>query len=194
MLQTGRTLSTRFDTEKAIQCAGVVLRDKGYVDLIRFLKILYIANRETIRETGVPLLGGRLSALEHGPLHSQVYDLVKGLGPDEEWHRHFELDVHRIRVRPESGEIERGALSRLELRKLQEAEEFASRFGTWELSEETHEFEEWVRNQPAKGSSKPIPLEDVYAAVDYSEEQTRQLLAEQRSHEGVDALLASAGA
>jgi uncharacterized phage-associated protein len=81
----------QFDTHKAIQAAGVLLRfEKNRMSYLRLLKLLYIADREFIRDSGLPLLGSRAVAMEHGPLHSDVYNLVKGIHENTSlWSRFF---------------------------------------------------------------------------------------------------------
>ena len=69
----------KFNTEKAIQVAGVLLREEGKsMTRLRLLKLLLIADRQSLRETGRPILGSRIVAMDNGPLHSDVYDLIKG--------------------------------------------------------------------------------------------------------------------
>ena len=76
----------RFDSKKAIEVVATLAKqspDKR-MDRKRLLAILYIANRECLRKSGRPLLGGRLFAAQYGPIHSHVLDLVNGRGePDD---------------------------------------------------------------------------------------------------------------
>jgi len=54
------------------------------MDRVRLLKLLYIADRESIAQTGEPILGTKLVAMKWGPLHSKVLDLINGVGAPEE--------------------------------------------------------------------------------------------------------------
>ena len=45
---------------------------------MRLLKLLYIADRESLRETGRPITGGPVIAMERGPVLKEVYDLILG--------------------------------------------------------------------------------------------------------------------
>src|SRR6266852_2860195 len=66
--------------EKAIQAIGVLFRQDGVkrMNYMRLLKLLYIANREAIKETGRPITGGPAVAMERGPVLEEVYDLIRG--------------------------------------------------------------------------------------------------------------------
>jgi uncharacterized phage-associated protein len=70
-----------FNIEKAIQAVAALLHFHGSKEMsyLRMLKLLYIADRETLKETGRPITGDRIVAMEHGPVLSSVYDLIKGV-------------------------------------------------------------------------------------------------------------------
>ena len=64
---------------KAVQAAAVLLRNEGTkMTRLRLLKLLLIADRKSIKEMGVPILGSKIVAMDNGPLHSEIYDLIKG--------------------------------------------------------------------------------------------------------------------
>ena len=81
----------RFDAEKAVQAAGVLLRNEGKrMSRLRLLKLLIIADRRCLKETGRPILGSKVVAMDNGPLHSDVYDLIKGEHASEPlWSRYI---------------------------------------------------------------------------------------------------------
>src|SRR5580700_367699 len=66
--------------EKTIQAIGVLFRHDGVrrMNYMRLLKLLYIADREAVKETGRPITGGPLMAMERGPVLQEVYDLIRG--------------------------------------------------------------------------------------------------------------------
>ena len=186
-LEVTRTLRFRFDLNRAIQAAGVVLRDRGPMDRIRLMKILYIASRTAIEKTGKPIIGGRLSALDDGPLHSDVYSQIKGDANDLEWRKFFQNSGHTVSLKTDCdpGRLD---LSPFEIDELNIAADWAEKFETFELSRETHKFPEWKNNEPAPGSSKPIPVEDVLDALGITGEDAQEIIWEQKSH---DAFIAS---
>lgn len=154
----------RFHLTKTLQAAGVLLRAHPFhvMSGLRLLKLLYIADRESLRETGAPITGDRAIAMKHGPVPSETYELLKGAHPRAgEWSEHFESIGYDVRLAKEPGA---GRLSRYEIEKLNEvAREWEDEWD-WAVAESTHEFEEWQRNAPGR-SSRPIPVEHILEAV-----------------------------
>ena len=186
------TRAFRFDLAKGVQCAGVVLRDYGPMERLRLLKILYVANRRKLAETGIPLLGGRLSALDHGPLHSEVYDAIKGHGDDAAWNAAFENVGQRVRQR-DGVAVPRDRLSPYEVDLLNEVRDWAEGFSVWDLSDYTHEFAEWQANRPPAKSSRPIHVEELLEAVGMTAEEAEGIVSDQAASERFDALMGIGG-
>ena len=107
----------RLDVEKAIQAVGVLLRREGKrAGRLRLLKLLYIADRTSLMKTGCQILGSRIVAMKHGPLHSEVLDLINGdhiRAP--QWSRYFRNVGYTV-VLAEEPAI--GKLSRFEIELL----------------------------------------------------------------------------
>ncbi len=158
-----------YSTRKIIQAAGVLLRFESThaMDYFRLLKLLYIADRESLKETGRPIIGQTPVAMKYGPLHSEVYDLIKGQHIDEpQWAKFFQTDGYRIELKEQPG-ID--TLSRYEIRKLNEVSQRYANLGDWELANLTHDFPEW-KGRVVPGTSQPIPLEDILEAVGRAED------------------------
>ena len=60
----------RLDTRKAIEATATLLRLAPHrlMGRKRFLAILYLADRESLKRTGRPMIGGRLVAMDYGSL------------------------------------------------------------------------------------------------------------------------------
>lgn len=178
-----RDMQMRLDLERAIQAAGVLLdqRPSGRMGYLRLLKLLYIANRESIRRFGRPVVPDRYVAMEHGPVLSRVYDLIKGESPigKEQWDRHFRRVGYELELLDRPGI---GQLARADIEILHDVLHRYSDIDDWDIVNETHEFEEWKRNDPGK-SSRDIPLEQIFEAVDRDGAMAEDLLAEERKHE-----------
>ena len=154
----------KFKIEKAMQAIASMLhfhntREMSY---LRMLKLLYIADRESIKETGLPITGDHVVAMEHGPVLSGVYDLLKGASTSWPlWSQYFQTCGYRIVLVGEPGN---GKLSKYEIGKLREIAARYENMNDWDLVEHVHTFDEWKRNNPGK-SSKPIPLDHILEAV-----------------------------
>jgi uncharacterized phage-associated protein len=150
--------------EKAIEAIGVLFRTDrvSRMNYMRVLKLLYIADREALRETGRPITGGPAVAMERGPVLEEVYDLIRGQHRQMPvWDEYFQKDRYDLK-RINDPDVRQ--LSRYEIRKLQEVAKEHSEFDEWELSRLTHKFAEWQKNDPGT-SSRPIPLGDTLEAV-----------------------------
>jgi uncharacterized phage-associated protein len=72
----------RFNIEKTIQAIAAFLHFHGSKEMsyLRMLKLLYLADRESLKETGRTITGDRVVAMEHGPVPSCAYHLLEALG------------------------------------------------------------------------------------------------------------------
>lgn len=172
----------RFKTStlKKVQAAAVLTRlEGGRIDRVRLLKLLYIADRESLAERGEPIVGGRVAALDNGPIHSAVYDMIKGTADDQaSWSSAFQNDGHSVILIDDPGHLE---MSRVELDKLATVSEAHKAIDTWALAEKTHEFPEWQEFH-SRGSSKTIPLENILRAVGFSQSEIEQTQRDADSH------------
>lgn len=101
-------------------------------------------------------------AMQHGPVLSETYDLIKGEHMRAaEWTDRFDNIGYNVRLASDPGT---GRLSRYEIEKLTDVTQRFEHQWDWAVAEETHRFEEWQRNDPGD-SSRPIPLEHVLEAV-----------------------------
>lgn len=169
----------RTPLQKKIQAAGVILRDRGPTDRLRLLKLLYIADREALKQRGAPILGGLMVAMKHGPLHSEVYDLIKGSHASEaEWSACFQSQGNTISMIHDPGRID---LSPFEIDLLNATADRYRDVDTWELSELTHGYQEWIDSFQT-GTARPIDAEQLLKALEFSEEEIAGIMHEADSH------------
>ena len=172
----------QFNFEKTVQAAAVLLSlDGDRMESIRLLKLLYIADREILAETGALITGDKAVALKHGPVLSQVYQLIKGQASRSgEWADVLRTSSHNIELRKPVG---RGKLNRAEVEKLQEVTDRHRNDTVWEICDQTHDFPEGKDNY-VPNNSTPIPWEQVLEAqgkarlipMVESQEELRQVL------------------
>ncbi|MDZ4852860.1 MAG: Panacea domain-containing protein [Pirellulaceae bacterium] len=157
-----------FEMLKAVQALGILHSEEHdtKVAYYRLLKLLYIADREYLKETGRPIVGGRDVAMKKGPLSSPVYDLIKGEHQDSSQFAHyFRKQSRLLEMVKDPG---RDELSKREIRKLIEVSTRFLDCDDDELGEITHGFEEY-RNHYIENTSTPIPLESKIEALGISE-------------------------
>ena len=155
----------KLDVQKAIEAAATLLRHvpSRMMSRKRLLALLYIADRQSLQKTGRPIIGGRLVAMEHGPIHSEVYDLIKGGHAEQvHWSRHLANDTYHVVLNEDPGVC---ALSRHEIGVLADVSDRYIGQDTWDVvAAETHTFSEYKETYH-EGTSRPIPLELVIDAV-----------------------------
>ena len=155
--------------QKLIEAAGVLLnlQQTKSMEYLRLLKLLYIANRECLKETGQPVVGGRQVAMRFGPVPSAALDLIKGRETaSPEWSEYIETQGYNVRLIRDPGRLH---LTKHEVGKLVEISEQRSNRSEWELVDETHGFDEYKLHLPPEGRALEIPWEDIARAVGLGE-------------------------
>lgn len=153
-----------FKFDKALQAAAYLLRREPtrQMNYMRLLKVLYVADRESIRQTGRSITGDGVAAMERGPVLTEVFDLIKGShlqSPD--WSNVIQRTEYDVRLVQEPGVAK---LSKFEIELLEQVAQDNHARDEWAMVELTHTFPEWRKNDPGK-SSKWIPLHDILEAV-----------------------------
>src|SRR5437879_4780475 len=96
----------RFNLNKTIQAAAVLLeREPGErMNYMRLLKLLYLADRESLKDRGRPICGSPAFAMERGPVLGTVLDLIKGLDPDSDrWAEFIRKDHYDVELEKSPG-------------------------------------------------------------------------------------------
>ncbi|MDP2983144.1 MAG: Panacea domain-containing protein [Candidatus Latescibacter sp.] len=154
-----------FKFDKAIQAVAYLLRREPSREMnyMRLLKILYIADRESIKLTGRPITGDRVIAMKQGPVLGNILDLIKGIHlRSPEWSMFIQRDEYKIRLIAETGLPN---LSRFDILTLERVAEEHRSLDEWDLVEFTHNFPEWRKNDPGDSKMKKIPFPDIFEAL-----------------------------
>jgi uncharacterized phage-associated protein len=152
---------------------------------MRMLKLLYIADRESLAETGRPIIGTRPVAMDYGPVHSKVLNLVKGTDYDAPmWSEFITKNGYSIELKDDPGVL---SLSRYEIAKLAEVQTRYREADDFELSNITHGFPEWLRRH-RDGTSVTITIEDMIEAVGRDKDRD-EILEDAKQTRELDRLL-----
>ena len=185
-------MQLRFNFEKSLQAAGVLLRlEEGRMPYLRMLKLLYIADRELLASTAMSITGDQVFAMKHGPVLSHVYSLIKGTDSRvADWDRHIRTQGYALKLVNDPG---RGKLSRGEVEKLNEVSDRHRSKDHWEISDLTHDFPEWRKHWPenAESGSYPIPWEDLLVAQHKDLEMIKIVEKEEAARNYMDDLFGS---
>lgn len=158
-----------FDERKASEAAAHFLRRHGgSMPYLKLIKLLYLADRKSLGETGYTITGDHFVSMDRGPVLSRVYDLIK-CQPGGEltvWRDHIESgNDFAVRL------IGDPCPTRLSLYEEGVLDAVYDEFGAktaWNLVAYTHSLPEW-RNP--NGSSIPIDPREIMRAEGLSEDE-----------------------
>ena len=160
-------MSFVFDSGKVTQEAAFLLglTEGKRMPYLKLIKLLYIADRESIRENGFPISGDKMYAMKHGPVLSKVLDYSKGKEQPSEWIEHVKTEGYDLVLVDDPG-IDK--LSRYDVNKLTETFNRYRNMNEWDIRDLSHTFSEYEKNKPNLLSfiqSHRIPLADIAEAV-----------------------------
>ena len=172
----------RFNEPRAVQIIAQLLQHAGGSDdYLRVVKLFYIADRRCIQKAAYPIAGGPIVAMEHGPVASGVFDMVKTAskpGP-------FEIRDYKLCLVTDPGVSELCSFN-IDLIKDICTERFDK--GCWEVAEETREFNEWKRCWRVEAVPPvSIPYKDIFEAVGMSHAY-EHAASEEKIHNATDDL------
>ena len=75
MLSTCNSSST---SEKQLRPQGIFANSTGAIDVLKVIKMLYLADRRALVEWHRPITGDQFWSLANGPVVSRTYDLIRG--------------------------------------------------------------------------------------------------------------------
>lgn len=180
--------NTLFNERKAAQAAAFLLyRAGGELPLLKLLKLMYLAERESLRQYGDTITGDSFVSMNQGPVLSMTYEYINGgiqSAPDgwSSWisdraeHNVALRDPSRIR----SPEQDLLALSDTDMECLDVVWKQFGHIDRWALVRYTHSSAcpEW---EDPHGSSRPIPMGRLLKALGYKPTEAAAII--KRQHE-----------
>ena len=164
-----------FDENKTTQAAAYVLarhRDKK-MNYTVAIKVLYLADRQALIETGRPITGDWMASLPNGPVLSITLNLIREQRRDDEgpWLSHITTRGYDIELVKQPEDMDE--LSEYERRVLADADDKIGWMEFGQAIDWTHKnLPEW-RNPG--GSSHPIEPEDLLRIARKSPEEIQHL-------------------
>jgi uncharacterized phage-associated protein len=182
--------------EKLAQATGYLLKkyDNRRLNYTKLIKELYLADRESLNTTNAAITGDTYVNMKHGPVLSNLYNLIKGRSQDKEaqlyWDSRFSTDGGDVLANFD--QYPEGKLSRAEKAILDkiDGQFHQNRYG--ELIDYVHaNCPEW-RNPGT--TSIPLPLADILDALGRTQEDIAWILEETRAFREEDRVFASLSA
>ncbi|MBI2921309.1 MAG: SocA family protein [Planctomycetes bacterium] len=161
-----------FNEAKAAQAAACLVDlAQGNMTRLRVIKLLYLADRTAILQMRWPIAGGTYFSMEHGPVLSEVYDLIRDQRESEgPWQALIQSDGPRGIRR--LGKTDFEDLSESDLSTLRAVHFEQAGKSDWELRNFTHDLPEY--EDPGR-SALPIPVRRILLEEGVSIEEIRRL-------------------
>lgn len=158
-----------FNERKTAQMAAFFLsKEGGSMSVLKLMKLLYLADRESMHLYDAPISGDRMVAMPHGPVLSRTLELTNGecsssQGGWSHWiagRAGYQVGLlKRARLNRQSFE----ALSDADLEVLEDTWRKFGKMTKYQIRDYTHEHcGEWTN---PNGSSREIPYRDVFLAL-----------------------------
>ena len=179
-----------FNARKAAQTiAYFCLKNGGRpVNVLKAVKLVYIADRESIRHRGHPIQNDRHVSMPHGPVNSMTLSFIDGAYADNDfgWSDFVsDRQNHDIGLsRTDISVSDLDELSRADLKQLDAVWEQFGSMGQYQLRDWTHDRNNVPEWEDPDGSSRPFTLERIFAAVGYPE--SAEHAAEVKSLRSID--------
>lgn len=165
-----------FNERKTAQAAARLLeRRGGAMPYIKLMKLLYLADRKSLIETGYPITGDRFVSMDRGPVLSQVLDFITwGYFDDQSaWPQYVSpKDGWDVRL---NGPIENDELSPYEMSVLDATDETFGGLDRWTLVKYTHDLPEWV---DPHGGSLDIDARVILREAGKTDEEIQEVAAQ----------------
>jgi len=171
----------QYSEKKAAQIAAFfVFQEGSVIGILKLMKLMYLAERESFTKYGEPMIGDNLVSMNHGPVLSITLDHLNNFidsepGGWESWISDRENHFVGLKVNIEGDiALHLDQLSDADLDVLLTIWKKYGKYSGSQLRNITHEIcTEW---EDSDNSSLPIPYSRLLKCVGYDPETTRELV------------------
>ncbi len=167
-----------FEAKVTQMTAYLLNKSGGTMAYLKLMKLLYLADRESMRLYGTSISEDHMVSMPHGPVLSQTYNLIMGDYNQNGLWGQWIKDEADYRVALRVGALERPDYDELSDADLAILDQIYGQFGAmgrFQIRDYTHDHcPEW---QDPQGSSYPIHPKSLFLAVGKSEAEADALVA-----------------
>jgi len=171
--------------EKLIQACNYLVKKNGIsLNYTKLIKLLYLADKESLKESLQTITGDTYVSMDNGPVLSKLYDLIRGKYRKNEnaqnlWNSRFICDGYKLVIATDR--IPQGELSTFEIQILDQIYAKFIDYDFRDMIAYVHKnCPEWKDPQ---GSSVPIQPEEVLESIGRTPEEIKLILAETNAFE-----------
>lgn len=171
--------------------AYLALKTEGkIINVLKAIKLVYLADRESIKQWGVPILDENRYSMRHGPVNSLTYAHINGEYDLDAcgWSAYLEdREDHLVAVKNNIFVHDLNELSEADIQCLDAVWEKFGNMNQWQLVDWTHDGKNVPEWEDPNESSKIIPLERIMRVVGVKDSDAQvQLL---KGHSEIEKLL-----
>ncbi|KJV06263.1 hypothetical protein VZ94_12415 [Methylocucumis oryzae] len=178
---------------KVTQMAAYFLHKRGgRMSHLKLMKLLYLADRESLRLYGLSMSGDCMVSMPHGPVLSMTLNLMDG---DVEslpggWESFISAkENHELALKTELQADTLDELSKADTDVLETIWQQFGNLSRWQIRDYTHQHcPEW---EDPHGSSKPIGFEKLFQALGRSSDEAKRLADHIGEQHHIDELFAT---
>jgi uncharacterized phage-associated protein len=183
-------LMATFNAKKSAQVISFFISKSGSrnINILKVMKLVYLADRRSIKKFGFPILDEPRVSMPHGPVNSTTYSYACGEYELEDgWSDYLEDRAnHQIGVKKSLTVDELDELSEADVECLNETWAEFGHMDQWQLVKWTHDRKNVPEWEDPNGSSKPIPLERILSVLGVANADEHAAIVEGQQHlEGV---------
>lgn len=161
------SIQFEFDAEKSAEAIIYLARQIPQPTFLALAKLLYFADKTSIENYGRSITGDTYFAMQHGPVPSKSYDLMKAAKDTDVYGFHIEYEKHVVPDR----QTNLTKLSKSDIKCLDQIILAYGNYPVWQLRELSHD-EAWQKAWANSGNARSvkIPLEDIISMTDEDDE------------------------
>lgn len=178
-------------TKVAQVAAFFVAKAGGTINIMKLIKLLYLADRESMDRYDAPITYDNFVAMDNGPVLSHTYGLIDGKNAKGAAQWNVWIGARKGHNVSLQKTVTDDALDQLSVADIEVMTRVWREYGKrdeWKLVEFTHDFAEWTS---PKGSSTPIFEVDIFIALGRSKAIARDLAENIKREKALDDLFAS---
>lgn len=185
-----------YSEKRAAQTAAFFIsRAGGTIELLKLMKLMYLAERESFTKYGEPITGDVLVSMKHGPVLSITLDHINGFIDSEEggWESWISArEGHQLGLQPSHEHVPAEQFTQLsdaDIEILNLTWDKFGKFSKFKLRDITHQIcSEW---EDPGDTSQLIPYSRVLNCVGYTPEVVKELEQRMREEDGLDKIFTS---
>lgn len=173
-----------FTGEKTAQMAAYFIdkEDERQIEILKLIKLLYLADRESVDRYGEPISYDKMVSMDHGPVLSRTLDLINGCVSDKDgaqWDAWIsDRKSHCVSLRKSAAREHLDQLSDADIEVLADVWDQFGQMSKWEIRDYTYDrLSEW---RDPRGSSLPISEYRLLVALGRGEQEAREIAEEIR--------------